>query len=218
MVSAVDLLPCAHCGGEAWLNDYEAKHGDMTPASRCPQCKSCGCNLGYLPTEAKAIAAWNRRAPVSAGKVKALMWVADPYNEGDYQFWRARAGDYLYEVGCNLTYWWQEDGAANLCATEGFADADAAKAAAQADYEARILSALQPGDGWQGIESAPKDGTEFLGIKWSWRYPRNCYWYSQRGSFENPFYAAFADQPTHWMPFSALGRPPASLPQGEETR
>lgn len=56
------LLPCPFCAGRAWLNDYEAKHGDMTPRSRCPQCSSCGCNLGYLPTPDKAIAAWNSRA------------------------------------------------------------------------------------------------------------------------------------------------------------
>lgn len=62
MTRETELLPCPFCGGEAWLNDYEAKHGDMTPMSRCPQCKSCGCNLGYFPTPAKATGAWNTRA------------------------------------------------------------------------------------------------------------------------------------------------------------
>ena len=57
------LLPCPWCGGEGWLNDYEARWGDMPPKSRCPQCRSCGANLGYRPTPAKAIAAWNRRSP-----------------------------------------------------------------------------------------------------------------------------------------------------------
>ena len=65
------LKPCPFCGGEAWLNDYEAKHGDMTPASRCPQCKSCGCNLGYLPTAGRALAAWNRRAGMAITPIDA---------------------------------------------------------------------------------------------------------------------------------------------------
>ena len=56
-----ELKPCPFCGAKAWLNDYEAKFGDMTVQSRCPQCTFCGCNLGYFPTKAKAIAAWNRR-------------------------------------------------------------------------------------------------------------------------------------------------------------
>ena len=30
-----EIKACPFCGGEAWLNDYEAKHGDMTPESRC---------------------------------------------------------------------------------------------------------------------------------------------------------------------------------------
>ena len=55
------LLPCPFCGGEAWLNDYEAKHSDLPPQSRAPQCRSCGVSPGYLPTAKKAIAAWNTR-------------------------------------------------------------------------------------------------------------------------------------------------------------
>lgn len=39
---------------------------------------------------------------------------------------------------------------------------DEAKAAAQADYASRIMSALQPSDGWQPMDTAPRDGTEFI--------------------------------------------------------
>jgi Lar family restriction alleviation protein len=60
------LKPCPFCGGEAWLNDYEAKYSDLPPQSRAPQCRSCGVSPGYLATSAKAIAAWNRRAALSA--------------------------------------------------------------------------------------------------------------------------------------------------------
>lgn len=81
-----------------------------------------------------------RTAQTVGVRVKPLEWEADPYNEGDYQFWRAKAGEYIYEVGCDRTYWWQEDGAANICAIDGFPSGDAAKAAAQADYEQRIRS------------------------------------------------------------------------------
>ena len=66
-----EIKACPFCGGEAWLNDYEAKHGDMTPESRCPQCKSCGCNLGYLPTAGRALAAWNRRAGMAITPIDA---------------------------------------------------------------------------------------------------------------------------------------------------
>ena len=80
------LLPCPWCGGEGWLNDYEARWGDMPPKSRCPQCRSCGANLGYRPTPAKAIAAWNRRSPTQSaaqtGEVErlraALEQIANP--------------------------------------------------------------------------------------------------------------------------------------------
>lgn len=80
----VSLLPCPFCGGEAWLNDYEAKYSDLPPKSRAPQCRSCGASLGYLTTPAKAIAAWNRRphAPVSRpageGEREAVARIVDP--------------------------------------------------------------------------------------------------------------------------------------------
>lgn len=59
------LKACPFCGGEGWLNDYEAKYSDLPPQSRAPQCRSCGVSMGYLPTAKKAIAAWNQR-PVAS--------------------------------------------------------------------------------------------------------------------------------------------------------
>ncbi len=70
------LEPCPFCGGEAWLNDYEAKYSDLPPMSRAPQCRSCGASLGYLPTPAKATEAWNCRAriePTSDNGVKIAL-------------------------------------------------------------------------------------------------------------------------------------------------
>lgn len=141
MSDAPELKPCPFCGGEAWLNDYEAKHGGMPARSRCPQCKSCGCSLWYHPTESKAIAAWNRRAdlvPAPSVTVKPLEWDCDfaavnipegysTYENGDdewsvYLTWRT-GSEKLHEAGHQSL--------------------DAAKAAAQADYEARIMAAIQ---------------------------------------------------------------------------
>lgn len=62
------LAPCPFCGGEAWLNDYEAKYSDLPPKSRCPQCRSCGASLGYLATPAKATEAWNRRVTTASAQ------------------------------------------------------------------------------------------------------------------------------------------------------
>lgn len=66
MADAMKLLPCPFCGGEAALLDYEARYGGLHYASRCPQCASCGCSMGYLPTAKKAVEAWNCRAPIPA--------------------------------------------------------------------------------------------------------------------------------------------------------
>lgn len=62
------LTPCPFCGGEAWLNDYEAKYSDLPPMSRAPQCRSCGASLGYLTTPAKATEAWNRRVTAASAQ------------------------------------------------------------------------------------------------------------------------------------------------------
>lgn len=65
---AAGLEPCPFCGGEAWLNDYEAKYSDLPPKSRAPQCRSCGASLGYLTTPEKATEAWNRRVAAASAQ------------------------------------------------------------------------------------------------------------------------------------------------------
>ena len=64
------LAPCPFCGGEAWLNDYDAKYSDLPPMSRAPQCRSCGASLGYLTTPAKATEAWNRRVTAASAQAE----------------------------------------------------------------------------------------------------------------------------------------------------
>jgi len=64
---------------------------------------------------------------------------------------------------------------------------------------------------WQPIETAPRDGTPFLGaIRWGdhdWEILRMC-WQDHTSNFVDATYAPFSDdqeQPTHWMP---LPEPP----------
>ena len=85
------LAPCPFCGGEAWLNYYEAKYSDLPPKSRCPQCRSCGASLGYLATPAKATEAWNRR--VTAASAQARIDAAEARADR-----LAKAGDRLIDA------------------------------------------------------------------------------------------------------------------------
>ena len=79
-----------------------------------------------------------------AVKVKPLMWECDPEELGEDWFWRAEAGPFVYEVGEEETgvCWWQEDAVTgiSICRVDG--TIESAKAAAQSDYEARIMAAL----------------------------------------------------------------------------
>lgn len=74
-------------------------------------------------------------------KVKALEWAQHPTAEA----WRAdiMLGTYQVWVGTHGTAW-QFDGLLGERINETASDEEEAKAAAQADYERRILSALEP--------------------------------------------------------------------------
>ena len=104
-----------------------------------------------------------RRAPVSAGKVKAI----------------AEAAIRDCEAGAPIS-------AANLARD--------------------ILSALQPGDGWQDISSAPKDGTWFLAFiaelgLGSIRYVHFADAYDRFPI--NADSRCWSRAPTHWAPLPA---------------
>lgn len=79
-----------------------------------------------------------------SGTIKPLVWVSDPDNDGGDWFHRAWAGEYCYEVGQDHNGWWWQESEAAFNPGLVFATPDAAKAAAQADYEARIAAQIQP--------------------------------------------------------------------------
>lgn len=64
------------------MNDYEAKFSDLPAESRCPQCRSCGANIGYLPTADEAVISWNRRAHADQPDLLAIAVKAlQPFSE-----------------------------------------------------------------------------------------------------------------------------------------
>lgn len=120
---------------------------------------SCGCASGATAEqpvagtlrallaerdEARAEVERLKAQPAQAVKVKRLVWERDPEKLGEDWFWRAVAGPFVYEVGEEETglCWWQEDAVTGISACRADGDIEAAKAAAQADYEARIMAAM----------------------------------------------------------------------------
>ena len=69
--------------------------------------------------------------------------------------------------------------------------------------------------GWQPIESAPKDGTAFLAWEREWRGPFKCWWHVKNRN--EAYWMDFDDsdpQPTHWQPLP----PPPAASDREERR
>lgn len=136
-----DLLPCPFCGGEAARVDIE--DGENAGGS-CVCCKKCNAS-GNLEFEFKEnfITAWNTRTPTpapnaAAVKVKPLEWV-----RGIVDYAKPLPG--IKYISCSTTphgcwAWWL-DGDNSTRTVER--DKKHAKAAAQADYAARILAAIE---------------------------------------------------------------------------
>lgn len=194
------LLPCPFCAGEAWLNDYEAKYSDLPPKSRCPQCRLCGVSLGYLTTPAKAIAAWNRRAPAPQAQPDARAVEGEPV-AWRYRWVEApRSGKWVY---CH-------DGAP--IAEERFDEP------CQIEVQPLYLSAPAADDGWRDIADYQGCGPVLVSTapdspKYLFSEPVSAFrdvtgvWRclgSRGGSAET------ALQPTHWRPLPA--RPVALHP------
>lgn len=178
------LLPCPFCGG---MNIHARTGKDEFEHERFEvSCFDCGAAIGWAvdaqpwgdDLEAKkidAIAAWNRRpAPPTAEavgvQVKALEWVKHPSAD----LWRATTLVGQYDVsGIVSPAIWQFKPWDNGPWTDGeAADPKAAMARAQADYEARIRSALSatPGEvvapeGWTLVPVEPTE--EMLAAGWA---------------------------------------------------
>ena len=69
-----------------------------------------------------------------------------------------------------------------------------------------IESAIQPQPGWRDVETAPKDGTQYLACDgkkmWTRNQPPNCYAGDWEWNQNRTLWRGHADglNPTHWMP------------------
>ena len=121
----LDLLPCPFCGG----TDFYARGIDGMP-----YCGNCGAQSGRLD--------WNTRAALPSPAIKPLVWRPHPGDIHAVEIWSSSdiGGPYCIEHRSHADVydlWLPEATTADRHDT-----LDAAKAAAQADYEARIRSAL----------------------------------------------------------------------------
>jgi Lar family restriction alleviation protein len=159
------LAPCPFCGGEAVDVDTSeiCCPIEYNAHARCSDCDAQG-PAEYrwdTPNEAKAeaIAAWNRRAdtrpaPVS---VKPLEW-----EDVGYGWAKTSWGGYTitdrFDPFWDEAFGWEHSSRGDGDRSEEvFESVDAAKAAAQADYEARILPAIQPDPSVEGLIEALRD-------------------------------------------------------------
>jgi hypothetical protein len=89
-----------------------------------------------------------------------------------------------------------------------------ARMASDADALEYVLLALQPPSAWGPIETAPKDGTRFLGCDASRRYLALGY-FDALGEFDEVDRSGSATgigfYPTHWQP---LPEPPSNTTRG----
>lgn len=184
----VDLKNCPFCGssGEELMMFCDPEEGrDNSGPSRRIQCAVCNVEAPFYPSKAEAIAAWNRRAlqavgPEPAVAVNPLEWrKPDPENIMDHDDCQLVAtglgGQYAISErqlvrikspdNMGFLLWGAEDA---FTFTEHLS-VKAAKAAAQADYEQRIRSALEAdtggGEDWTVDDSLTARGIlDYLGI------------------------------------------------------
>lgn len=146
--------------------------------------------------------------------VRPLEWTAEKHNGFTIHVGRGLGLKYevAAKVSCPGWVWTSIDrmGTAN--------DEDEAKAAAQSDYETRIRSALEPGDGWRSdMENAPKDAEILVCNEKGERHI--AVWWALYEGWDIGVYnddhpecdAALAKSWTHWRP---LPTPPSQESEG----
>lgn len=100
-----------------------------------------------------------------SGTIKPLEWVSDPDNDGSDWFHRAWSGECYYEVGQDHNgWWWQEYNVSIDPAKYGYSSLEAAKSAAQADYEARVLGQIEPDTEAQPVVSCEAKQVNYIKI------------------------------------------------------
>lgn len=148
---APELLPCPFCGS---VEARSASDGWGNTYYKCLECKARGPSRFMKEPDPVA---WNTRAdlapdPLGAVKVKPLVWDCHPDASHDPKCNEHYGGGQENLVGVNEYNIYPHpcaigmfvlDVMGNRC-EEDFPSVEAAKAAAQADYEARIRSALEP--------------------------------------------------------------------------
>lgn len=146
------LKPCPFCGGVGHMaKDPDMNWGDFY-SIKCGACRAKSPEFHASETcpvfFAQVRDAWNRRAdlapdPMGAVKVKPLEWDG----AGDRLSASAFGLSLAYRITGKPGDWTlMKTGATSYIHEEGFEAQKAAKAAAQADYETRIRSALEPCD------------------------------------------------------------------------
>lgn len=132
--------------------------------------------------------------PAPSVSVKPLEWVKSHFMKWNGDWHTVPTG---YTIRCADEYGWKWSstrGAFGYCVSD-----DAAKAAAQADYEDRILAAIRigPAPGWHPIETAPRD--EVVLMAWLYRGE----WQYEAGLAGSTRGGWLHGQATHWMPLPA---------------
>lgn len=138
------LLPCPFCGGEA---RYQANH--TTECRDSVWCWACDFGMFDPDEQGSVVAAWNRRALPARGvgvRVRKLVWEPSAINK-PWHSARCPWGWYYAQWDDEIGAWFAslEMGEVEhpiILQPSDVTTLEAAKAAAEADYEARILAAL----------------------------------------------------------------------------
>lgn len=182
-------LPCPFCGGEAVVLE-----GEECAWVQCLDMKMHRAMFvdGDNNAAAEALEQWNRRAdlarPSQAGVIRPLCWIDDTESKCTRAYAPALGGKMMvveldpgsgeYSAGIDLsglcfrfvldTY---HDGLGAFTAPAKFPSIEAAKSAAQADYEARVSSSLVETVGVEALVSFARPFADALDIECDFMTP-----------------------------------------------